>query len=128
MKEIVGLWSGAGNSRRGLVRSYVLYFERLAGWTVERQVAPVEPVRKDGPPCRRKGASQMETHGAAKKRQNCGRQQKRSPVTRNLAVASRTFGERGRGCRTASCCTSGGRCFLCGRENAGCSFRTGAGD
>src|SRR5260370_13997506 len=37
MKQIVGFCGGAGNSQSAPVRSYVLYFERLAGWAEEGQ-------------------------------------------------------------------------------------------
>src|ERR1700674_1948652 len=38
MKQIVGFWGGPSNSQSAPVRSYVLYFERLAGWTEKGQV------------------------------------------------------------------------------------------
>src|SRR5712664_1121096 len=59
MKQIVGIWGGAGNSQSALVRSYVLYFERLAGWAQEGQGAEAGPVRGSGPMRGRRGRRKL---------------------------------------------------------------------
>ncbi len=48
MRQIVGFRGRVGNSQNAPVRSYVLYFERLAGWAEEGQGAWIWPVRKSG--------------------------------------------------------------------------------
>ncbi len=48
MRQIVGFPGRVGNSQNAPVRSYVLYFERLAGRAEEGQGAWVGPVRGNG--------------------------------------------------------------------------------
>jgi hypothetical protein len=50
-----------GNSQSAPVRSYVLYFERLAGWAEKGQGAAAGPVRGNGTNRWTKGVSQDET-------------------------------------------------------------------
>ena len=61
MRQILGIWGGMGNSQSAPVRSYVLYFERLAGWAKEGQGAAAGPVRGNGTNGLTKEVSQDET-------------------------------------------------------------------
>jgi len=61
MRQILGIWGGMGNSQSAPVRSYVLYFERLAGWAKEGQGAVAGPVRGNGTGGWTTGVSQDET-------------------------------------------------------------------
>jgi hypothetical protein len=89
------------------------------GGRVERQVAPVEPVRKDGPACRTKDAWQIETDGCAKKEAELRMARKSIAWAAQFSGGEPHIWRLWRGCRRASCCTAAGGVFWC-RENAGC--------
>jgi uncharacterized protein YciI len=48
MRQILGIRGETGNSQSAPVRSYVLYFERLASWARKARVSGAGPVRANG--------------------------------------------------------------------------------